>query len=324
MNRRTIIILIVLAVLCVPATWFVLRQPAFSVDPDRVKPVEIDVEPAAETPVADSAESPATTAVHKGSITDMLEEKCDDDQHPLDPALRVAQAGLDYMRENVRDYTATIVRRERVKGKLGPESFVDVKIRHEGNGEESAGAEAAQQIPFSVYTCFLKPDDLAGQEAIWIKGKNGNRLVAHGVGATRFFKVNLKPTSFLAMRGNRYPITEIGIKNLIVRMIEKGKNDLDHGECDVEYDRNYQIEGRSATLITITHPEKRKHFSYYVAKIFIDDELNVPVGFEGYTWPRDPGGEPVLIERYFYKNLQLNVGLNDADFDPDNPDYDYP
>ena len=38
----------------------------------------------------------------------------------------------------------------------------------------------------------------------------------------------------------------------------------------------------------------------------------------------DAGGEPWLIERYFYRELEINPGLQDIDFDPDNPDYDYP
>ena len=32
----------------------------------------------------------------------------------------------------------------------------------------------------------------------------------------------------------------------------------------------------------------------------------------------------MLLEEYTYVDVQLNVGLIDADFDPDNPRYDFP
>jgi hypothetical protein len=107
-------------------------------------------------------------------------------------------------------------------------------------------------------------------------------------------------------------------------MIEKGTRDLQHGDCKVEVRRNIVINGHSGTEIRIIHPQPAEHFDFHIARILIDDELNLPVGYEGYTWPEKPGDEPVLNERYFYTEIQLNVGFTDLDFDPDNPAYDYP
>ena len=36
--------------------------------------------------------------------------------HPLDPALKIAREGLEHIRRDVQDYTAVIVKRERVSG----------------------------------------------------------------------------------------------------------------------------------------------------------------------------------------------------------------
>jgi Protein of unknown function (DUF1571) len=60
-----------------------------------------------------------------------------------------------------------------------------------------------------------------------------------------------------------------------------------------------------------------------VARIFVDDELNVPIRYESYDWPEQAGGQPELIEEYTYLNLKLNNGFTDADFDIRNPNYGF-
>ena len=254
----------------------------------------------------------------RGSITDYLVEgQHEDAEHPLDPVLEVARRGLERIRTEIKDYTALMVKQERVGGALVPEEYMECKIRH-------ARTESGESVPRGVYLKFVKPADKAGQEAIWVDGQNDGKLIGHAAGLLNLVRVPLEPTGMVAMRGCRYPITEAGIEVLLVRMIEKGTRDRQHDECLVEIDRDLTINEHLGTLITITHPEKRPHFEFHIAKIYIDDELNIPVGYEGYTWPEDPAGEPVLEERYFYQNVELNVGLTDQDFDPDNPDYDYP
>ena len=42
------------------------------------------------------------------------------------------------------------------------------------------------------------------------------------------------------------------------------------------------------------------------------------VGGNRRSWPETPGGEPPLEEEYTYLDVELNVGLKDSDFDPDN------
>ena len=73
--------------------------------------------------------------------------------HPLEPALAVAQRGLDQLRTTIKDYSCTVVKRERIDGKLGDHQYLFAKIRHE---------------PFSVYLYFLAPDDVKGQEVIFV------------------------------------------------------------------------------------------------------------------------------------------------------------
>ena len=74
------------------------------------------------------------------------------------------------------------------------------------------------------------------------------------------------------------------------------------------------VNKRSTTCIRVYHPVPRDNFQFHIAKVFIDDELGVPIRYEAYTWPKQPGGEPVLDEEYTYLDVKINVGFTDADF----------
>src|SRR5437762_3592592 len=67
----------------------------------------------------------------------------------------LAEAQASFAR--VRDYTGTLVRQERIAGQLQPEQFIDIRVR---------------QQPYSVCLRWISPRHLAGQEAVFITGKN--------------------------------------------------------------------------------------------------------------------------------------------------------
>ncbi len=67
----------------------------------------------------------------------------------LDQVLQLAHAGLKKL-EDVNDYTCTLVRRERVNGKLMPEQTLFAKVRHEA-------VATTGQACFSLYMRFESP-----------------------------------------------------------------------------------------------------------------------------------------------------------------------
>ena len=123
------------------------------------------------------------------------------------------------------------------------------------------------------------------------------------------------------MRGQRYPITEIGIKTLTKRLIEKGERDKRVGICQVRMVNGAKVKDRVCTMLEVRHPDRLPQYDFHLARIFLDKELNVPIRYEAYEWPTSQGGNPVLIEEYTYMNLKVNVGLTDADFDRNNQQY---
>jgi len=252
--------------------------------------------PAASTPSANTA----TVVKHQAAA---------ESNQPLDKALSLAKSSLDALDE-IKDYTCIFVKQERVDGQLLDEERLAMKIRHQ---------------PFSVYMRFIRPESLAGQEAIYVEGRNNGNLVAHpnGLKGKIVGTVTLDPTGLIAMHDNRYPITNAGMKNLVALLIQLGERKDLLKDCRVEFIEDGKIGDRGCMLIEISNPWAVGDFRLAKAKIWLDREWNVPLGFESWEWPKR-GNEPVLAERYQYLQVKFDQGLGDLDFDPANPEYAFP
>ena len=224
-------------------------------------------------------------------------------EHPLMPCLRLAKEAMLSIDQNIQDYSATFTKVERLNGTLGAPQQMLLRVRHQ---------------PFSVYLKFIQPTP--GQEALYVENTNDGKMVALASGWKRRIGVlNLDPNGTLAMRGQRYPITKSGIRNLTAELIEIAESDVKFAECDVTLNKNVKIDGRAVTMIEATHPTARKNFKFHKARIFIDKEYRLPVAYEAYSWPQTEGGAAVLEERYIYTNLQINNGFGDEHFSAENP-----
>lgn len=242
------------------------------------------------------------------------------EKHPLDPALEMATDALKNIRANIVDYTCRITKQERIRGELQQEEYMEAKIRN-----RKVGADGKLTVPLSVYMKFIGPKPIAGRECIWVEGQNNGKMRAHEGGtAGRFMPtVWLDPDGPLAMRGQLHPIYDIGVENLVIKLIERGEKEKKFGECDVEFIKNAKINGRVCTVLRIMHPIQRPQFEFHRAEIFIDDELNIPVRYAAFFWPAKPGQADDVLEAYTYTNMKVNVGLTNSDFDPANPNYNF-
>jgi len=239
------------------------------------------------------------------------------DEHPLTPLIRFAEGRLRWL-EAVKDYTCTVTKRERLDGHLQQMRSMEVKIRH---SQTHDGREVA---PFSVYLRYLSPSDVAGREVVYVQGAHKGRMIVRR-GGPRFpsMTLSIAPDSFAAMQESRSPITEVGVKSAIVKMLDIARHDLQYGECEVKYYVGAKVNERVCTVVQITHPVQRSHFLYHVAQIFIDDEFGLPIRYAVHDWPEEPGGAPSLMEEYTILKLRLNAGLADTDFDHRNPAYGF-
>lgn len=234
--------------------------------------------------------------------------------HPLDPLLAYAQELKQHIEAEVIDYAAVMIKRERIGGSLGEETRMELKVRNR---------QLASGTALSAYLKFLEPRAARGREVIWIENANDNRLISHEAGFLGFKRFDLQPDSVLAMLGNKYPITEIGILRLVEKLIEKGTRDRELGDCIVEVLDGQRVGDRECRLFQITHPENKAGLDFHVAQIFVDVERKIPLRYAAFMWPLK-NAEPLLEEEYTYVDMKLNVNLSDLDFSPDNPAYSFP
>lgn len=219
--------------------------------------------------------------------------------HPLTPIIHWAEKERAKI-EKLEDYTAILTKQENIDGVIHEKQVAEIKVRHR---------------PLSFYTKFRYPRKLNGQTAVYIEGKNDGKIIALGAGPERTFGMQkLPPEGIIAMRGNKYPITDLGLLKLVDRLIEVGRRDAAYGECEVKYIENVLVNQRQCTLIQVTHPIPRRNFIFHIARIYVDNENNLPIMYQSYGWPTKEDEVPSLIESYTYTDLKINVGLTDDDF----------
>lgn len=224
-------------------------------------------------------------------------------EHPLAPVIRALKASQQEIDQNIRDYSCTFAKRERVDGELGDYQYILLKVMNQ---------------PFSVYMSFQKP--FAGREVVYVAGQNDNKMVVLEAGFTRMLgKINLDPTGPRAMSGQKHPITDVGIRNLTAKLISMWEAESQFAESNVTVTPGKKVEGRPATLVQVVHPVARQNFKFNAARVFFDDELKIPIHFDAWLWPAQEGGEPQLEESYTYaKNLKVNNNFTARDFDANN------
>ena len=207
---------------------------------------------------------------------------------PVIRNLKISQEELD---RNIRDYSCTFAKRERVEGELGDYQIMTLKVMHQ---------------PFSVYMAFQKP--YAGREVVYVAGQNDGKLTVLESGFTRMLgKINLDPAGTRAMSGQRHPITDVGMRNLTEKLIKMWDNESKFLECDVTVVPGKKVEGRPATMVQVVHPLPRQAFKFNVARLFFDEELKLPIHFDAFSWPVQEGGEP-QHPRAADVNVDVQVG----------------
>jgi hypothetical protein len=226
--------------------------------------------------------------------------------HPLQPAIHLARSSLAAM-ETITDYEATLVKEERLKGKLIKQTM-QIRLR---------------ESPFSVYLRF--GGDVAGREILYVQGKYNNQLQAReGSGLKSLVgTVSLAADGIEAMQENRRPITTIGMRRMLQSVLAQWEEETRYGEVNVKFYPNARLGDRSCQVIESSHPHRRRQFPFHMTRLFIDVETRLPVRVEQYGYPTMPGATPPLEELYSYSDIRTNIGLSDIDFSKDNPEYGF-
>jgi len=263
----------------------------------------------------DSAPGAATPGTATEAFEQLEKTLQDEKLHPLEPWIQYASSRYDYARQHVRDHTCVLIKRERMGSALSDYQYLIAKSRYQQSQDERI------MVPLSIYLHYFGPAKLKGRKVIYVAGQNENKiLVRNGGRRFSFVKVKIDLNSPAALRESHYPITELGIDNVIKRLLQKAKQDMaadPQGEnTNVEYFRDAKINKRSCLRVRVIHPQRQDGLSFHRAEIYVDDLLQMPIRIEAYDWPKNADQDPPLIEEFTYTNLKLNVGLKSADFLP--------
>ncbi len=238
----------------------------------------------------------------------------------MSDVLDMAKSARTHLSTTLNDYTARFVKQEQdANGTMTPKSEIQMKVQTRCRSENN-------DAPMRVYLAFHAPQNLKGREVIWGADLFDGTMAVHEVGLLLGLKTLwLDPTGFIAMQGQRYPISEIGIMKLIDKLIERGEKDRDNPDISVNILANQQLDDTPTQVIQIRRSKpSNQEDDFSLAEITIDPERQLILGYRAFGWPDKPEGEPVLIESYTYHDVKTNVGLTDADFDPKNPEYNFP
>ncbi len=241
-------------------------------------------------------------------------------QASIPTLLQLANAMLLNMRDNIHDYRAVLVKRERIQGKLADEARMEIKVRN----RPTENQHTTTQLGLAAYLKFHEPQSARGREVIWVENKYENKIIAHESGFLNLLRVSLDPHGSMAMMGNKYPITEIGLMRLIEKLIEKCNRVDDLSQWKVEIVEDQIVGDRKCRMVQVTQPKSVPGADFYIAQVFIDVDRQVPLRYAAFMWPQSAVEPAQLEEEYTYLDLELNVGLTDEDFDPDNAAYNYP
>jgi len=197
-------------------------------------------------------------------------------------------------------YCAILEKQVRIDGELQEPEEMVVKVRHE---------------PFSVYMKWEED----GQEALYVEGKYDNCLLAR---ATRGFAAlkgvwKLEPDSRRAMKNNRYPVTELGLKKMNERVI--AFYDANKSEAMTCGHTINQINGRPVIVFNIAFPSPDES-PYSTCEYHFDAETKLLQSAIICEW--DYKGEPAgIAEKYVYRDLSFDKCPGEEEFDANNPEY---
>ncbi|MEM6979302.1 MAG: DUF1571 domain-containing protein [Planctomycetota bacterium] len=299
--------------------------------------------PVVSTPAVAPTVLVAPPSVTEGGDADKQPDLPSTREVAIEEVLALARAALENMTSNVDDYTAVMGKHEQDRnGVLQPpsEMFMKVMTRHRG-GEPGQNLKA--------YLRFESPENVRGREVIWVEGENNGKLLVREAGLVgAMMTASVDPNGMMAMRGQRYPISELGLTNLITKLIEHGESIQSQLRSDAQTDGDAptdgnaptsgnnsqavtvtmstgladQVDGQTLIQIQKTQPDGTED-DFSLAEVVIDLERQLVLEFRSFGWAEVESDPPPLIESYQYRDVKCNVGLTDDDFDTQNPEYTF-
>ena len=206
---------------------------------------------------------------------------------------------LAHYEKTYRDYTCTLIKQERVAGRLGKEQQIAAKF---------------MEPPFSVAMAWTPETAPMGDRLVYVEGRDKNKMRVRPT-STLLRKlaggsVLREPDGREAMRYTLRPVNLFGFRRGLVSLLDVYRQARKAGDLRETYGGHAKVAGREAVVLHRYLPAK-DDYPAYKTSVFIDLEYLVPICLEGYDWDEN------ISCVYLYKDLKFNVGLTDEDFLPE-------
>ncbi len=197
---------------------------------------------------------------------------------------------------DVKGYQTTLIKQERLGGKLQPTEVIDVQFRED---------------PFSVLFTWKEGLRLA-RRVLYVKGKYNDQLIVKPSGlAALIGTVERDPNGADAKNSGRYPLPEFGIKIGTQRTLAAWKAAAKEGALHVEFlgERKIKETGdRVCWVLKRTGYKRPEEDGITQFTTYIDKETWLQVG----TILKGPSNE--LIGEYIFRDIKRNPAFKDDTF----------
>jgi len=201
--------------------------------------------------------------------------------------------------KTVTDYSCTLIKQERLNGRLLPEQQIKVKY---------------VDSPFSVAMTWVKNPGKADR-AIYVEGKyDGNMLIRPAASWLRMIRPQVRrlPNGKDAQKATLRSIDMFGFRNGLVNLLKIYSLADKAGELAMEFGGYSTVAGKKCIVIVRHLPATDPAYPNKITEIHIDIERLLPICVKGIGWDDE------LLCNYIYKDLRFNVGLGAKDFLPEN------
>lgn len=228
-------------------------------------------------------------------IQSALAEKSSSGQDYTDRLIEYAKtdhiALLQYARQcyidRVQDYSATLVKQERINNTLKPVEMLEVLFK---------------QQPFSV---VMNWKENAGKvdKLLYVEGQYDNKMIVHPTGLFRWVKsARRDPQSKEARQSSRRTCDQFGFYRSMDSLLNIYLQAQVQGDLRIGYVGKTLVDKRPCIAMERILPAQEE-YPYARLVMEFDVEYLLPTAITSYDW------QGRLVGRYVYKDLRFNIGL---------------
>lgn len=191
---------------------------------------------------------------------------------------------------SITDYTCIFSKHELVGDRIIKEDNIILKVKKPGH----------------FYMKWTKGPN-KGRVAIYVEGRNNNKILIHTGGLLGFFPVSIDPNGKRALRENRHSITEVDFISIFKKITSNYSMCRADPECNPLV---IDLKDSGALELKLKFPPGKGYYAHR-GYLTIDTKTWLPTGLICYGWDDE------FLEEYRFSDIKINPGLKERDFKKD-------